>query len=231
MRIENPEISRNELEIGLDAISEPAAALETLLRLSEEQVESKGLLIENLDTDDFALGCDALNFWRIAMRWDSELCEEVYDRFRTELMEYVCERRGYDIDDFELALEATRGRVRIPFGKHPIDWAYQRNNELPVELLSENLANRPRLATIAGIAVYVNKTRHKSYILLPVEKIRQTLACRKVAITGAIKVLLDNGFIEAANTKYGQGKARRFFLRAEEGVHFRFAQRLPNQPR
>lgn len=209
------------------------AVLELLIDASDDQVADKEQERPGIDVEDFMLSCDALNCWRVLRRFELELGVDDTPSIFNQLKGEICRVREYDPDEFDLALAATEQRVRLPFGMEPLAVAHHRAISQPLLLLDEALQHRRLLAQIAGVAFQLHKLEcHRGrYILLPVEKLRQLFGCRKVAITGALKLLVDYGMLEVVRRSTGQGRATRFEWVGEQGVHFDVQQPLPRRPR
>ncbi len=118
--------------------------------------KSAGLVARSPDAEareDFVLSTDALNYWRIAWRcaveWETRGLDE---RLAREIQATVCKARGYDLDDLDSALQATKGRARLPFGWSALDLAWRLTQREPIQLLDPSLTGRRVPTAIAGIA-------------------------------------------------------------------------------
>ena len=78
--------------------------------------------------EDLLLSTDALNFhrieWRLREEWDAWEDEDSKRMARVKVK--LCKGRGYEPDEFEAALVATKKRPRLPFGWTALDFASHR---------------------------------------------------------------------------------------------------------
>jgi hypothetical protein len=132
----------------------------------------------------------------------------------------LCAARGYDPDDFESALEATRGRVRLPFGWTALDVAWRHSQREPIRLLDAALAGKRVPTSIAGIARQLQFLRKDEPILLPIDQIRALLEQRKIVVSGAVQRLVEARLLDYADRNYHTGKARDFHFTDIEGQHY-----------
>jgi hypothetical protein len=193
---------------------------------SDRQVEDKGLKEEGL-TDEFRMACDALNCWRMYLRFVEETGQEQLDAEAQQIFRDLCrrvaKRRKYPEDDFQSALGATHDRTRLPWGFNSLRLAYGRTQRNPIRLLHPDLANAPLPTTIAGIAYELTQMqRGSSPLLLPVDNLRTLLAQRKLVVGGAILRLIQSGILEQTSKRHGTGRAREFRFRGELGKDFVF---------
>lgn len=197
-----------------------------VLHESDRQVTQKGLS-DRAQSDEFQMGCDALNAWRILLRLIEDRGQNSADSttqaaFR-DLCRLLSEKRGYEWDDFESALNATYERTRLPWGYTSLRLAFQRAKRYPIRLLHPDLTDAPLPTLIAGIAYHLGETqRQPGPILLPVDKVRALLAQRKLVVGGAILRLIQARILEQTSQGYGRGRAREFKFRGREGIDFEF---------
>lgn len=193
---------------------------------SDRQVKEKELK-EADAVDEFRMACDALNSWRMNLRFIEELGQERLDEETAKIFHDMCRRvakkRGYTDDDFQSALLATCERTRLPWGYNSLRLAYGRAQRNPIRLLDPALADSPLVTTIAGIALYLHQMqREGDEILLPVDSVRSLLNQRKLVVGGAIMRLMHSGLIEKTSKRYGTGRAREFKFRGIEGQDYVF---------
>ncbi|MGE3241372.1 MAG: hypothetical protein AB7G28_07875 [Pirellulales bacterium] len=198
-----------------------------ILRESDSQLREKSELGEEFDRDDYHISCDALNLWRINWRCREEWGDEVAAALHPELAAGICRHRNYNEEEFDLVLEATRERVRAPYGLPPLETALRAMRRLPIRLLAEELQNKQLLADIAGLALQLHHLQYRSYIMLPIESLRLIFGVRKVAITGAIRLLILNGLLEDTGAKFGTRRARQFRWTGEAGLHYEYVKPKP----
>ena len=181
--------------------------------------------------DEFAISSDALNYWRVAWRCAAEWATPGLDEaIAREVKGGICSARGYDPDDFDSALHATKGRARLPFGWTALDLAWQMTSRDPLRLLDPNLANRRVPTAIAGIAYHLQLLQGEESILLPIDQLRALLEQRKIVISGAVQRLVEAGLLEFTDKNYHTGKAREFRFKGVEGEHFeKIKQAMPRK--
>ena len=202
---------------------------------SDRQVADKKLKDDEL-VDEFRMACDALGCWRMSLRFaeeigQGEISQEMGDLFR-ELCRRVSAARGYAVDDFDSALQATRDRVKLPWGFTSLRLAYNRTRRNPIRLLKPELAEAPLPTLIAGIAYELDQIRRAADpLLLPVDNLRALLEQRKLVVGGAISRLIEAGIVEPITKRYGTGRAREFRFKAKEGVDFVLAHEEPAEHR
>jgi hypothetical protein len=197
-----------------------------IIRESDRQVAEKELY-EAAMIDEFRMACDALNAWRMFLRFVEELGQEKLDaasqRVFRELCRLVAKKRQYEQDDFQSALDATFDRTRLPWGYTSLRLAYRRAKQHPIRLLHPDLADAPLPTLIAGIAYHLVQTqRRPGPVLLPVDKLRALLSQRKLVVCGAILRLIQAKLLEQTSQRYGIGRAREFKFQGCQGKDFEF---------
>ncbi len=191
-----------------------------IVKASNAQVAAKTLPDDDA-VDDFRLSTDALNYHRVEWRLREELGEippKLIENVRTKL----CRKRGYEIEEFDAALIATRGRPRLPFGWTSMDLAQRRLTARPIRLLNAELEASRYAKGIVGLALYLQEIQKEEAILLPVEQVREILTAKKVVIAGTITKLVELGVLEMTNAEYNTGRAREFRFRGVEGKDYMF---------
>src|SRR5262249_29312354 len=145
---------------------------------------------------EFQLGTDALNYWRLRWRCGEEWGTFGFgEPFEEKVRAKLCAKRSYDPDEFASALEATKGRARLPFGWTALDFALHRAKSAPIRLLSPELKGRvPTL--IANIAFQLQEIQQAKSILLPIDQLRIVLGLRKLVVSGTVLRLIQAGIIE-----------------------------------
>lgn len=198
----------------------PAEFAAAVVAASDRQVEMKGIE-DPVGRDEFGISSDALNFHRIAWRCAEEWGAQGFDiRLGRQVKAEICRLRGFDPDDFESALLATKGRARLPFGWTALDLARFRARQEPIRLLDGELAHS-RLATeIAAIALQLQRLQKEKPILLPIDQLRELFSQRKVVVSGAVLRLVEAGMLKVIDGKYHTGKAREFFFSGVEHEHY-----------
>ena len=197
----------------------PADLAGAVIAASDRQVEVKGIE-DPVGRDEFGISSDALNFHRIVWRCTEELGQEFDARVGRQIKAEICRLRGYDPDDFESALLATKGRARLPFGWTALELARFRARQEPIRLLDGELAHS-RLATeIAAIALQLQRLQKDKPILLPIDQLREMFSQRKVVVSGAVLRLIEAGILKVVDGKYHTGKAREFFFSGVEHEHY-----------
>src|SRR3954469_10948923 len=89
----------------------------------------------------FLISTDALNYWRIVWRCSTEWgMRGLNEALAAEIRSAVCASRGYEEDDFDSAIQATRGRARLPFGWTALDLSWKLSQNEPIRLLDPQLA-------------------------------------------------------------------------------------------
>ncbi len=219
------EIRHLDLGSGLLA-TKPADLVEVILKATDKQVGEKGIA-DAAAREDFVLSTDALNYWRIAWRcaveWETRGLDE---RLAREIKGGVCKARGYDLDDLDSALQATKGRARLPFGWSALDLAWRLTQREPIQLLDPSLSGRRVPTVIAGIAYHLQLLQGKEPILLPIDQLRTLLKQRKIVISGAVQRLVEGKLIDYADKSYHTGKAREFrFVGVEDQQYEKLRQK------
>ena len=201
-------------------IDTPEGLAGVALAASDQQVIVKGI-DDPVGRDEFGVSSDALNYHRIVWRCQEEWGADGFDaRLGRQVKAEICKLRGYDPDDFESALLATKNRARLPFGWTALDMARFRARREPIRLLDGELAHS-RLATeIAGIALQLQKLQKDKPILLPIDQLREMFNQRKVVVSGAVLRLVEAGLLLIGDGKYHTGKAREFFFSGVEHQHY-----------
>lgn len=138
------------------------------------------------------------------------------------MREIICEKRGYDLDDFDSALQAVASRVRLPYGWSAIDFAFRQAQKEPIRLLQPELAGKKLPTTIANIAYRLSLIQDKDPILLPIDQLRSFLQQRKIVVSGAVQRLLEAGVLGYQDKFYRTGKAREFRFTGKSGEHFEY---------
>lgn len=177
------------------------------------------------DQAEFRIACDAFNFWRIMLR----LCQDnglatIEHPFLDQIIGHICADRQYDPDDFASALEATKHRVRHPYGLQPLEVALERARTHPIKLIDESISRSRACSEIAAIAWQLQKSEGDRPIFLPIEQLRRILRLRKLVVSGAVRRLMKCGILESINSAYSRGKAREFRFVGRQGIDFE----LPN---
>lgn len=209
------------IDLGSGLLAErPSDVVRIILRATEKQVVEKAIADPEA-REEFTISSDALNFWRVAWRCAAEWATPALDEaIAREIKVGICLDRGYEPDDFDSALHATKGRARLPFGWTALDLAWRMTRGEPLRLLSPELANRRVPTAIASIAWHLQSLQGDAPILLPIDQLRALLEQRKIVISGAVQRLVEAGLLEFADKNYHTGKAREFRFKGVEGEHF-----------
>jgi hypothetical protein len=191
-----------------------------ILTSSNKQVAEKA--IDDAEgRADFLISTDALNFWRIAWRCSVEWGAPVAAGPTGEVIKKaICVARSYDTDDFDSAIEATKGRARLPFGWTALDLAWKLSQKEPIRLLDPQLAGKRVPTVIAGIARQLQILQGAETILLPIDQLRGMLEQRKIVVSGAVQRLVEAKLLDYADKTYHTGKAREFRFVGVESEHF-----------
>lgn len=215
----DPRVKPLELGSGLVA-TKPSELIDAILKSTDKQVAEK----EIADADareDFVLSTDALNYWRIAWRCSVEWGTSGLDEsLASEIKNGVCSARGYEVDDFDSAIQATKGRVRLPFGWSALDLAWMFTQREPLQLLDPTLTGRRVPTIIAGIAYHLQVLQDRDPILLPIDQLRLLLKQRKIVVSGAVQRLVEAKILDYADKNYHTGKAREFHFVGVEGENY-----------
>jgi hypothetical protein len=155
--------------------------------------------------------------WRCSVEWGTPVATESVG---AAIKDAICVARGYDADDFDSAIEGTKGRARIPFGWTAIDLAWKLVQKEPIKLLDHQLAGKRIPTTIAGIARQLQLLQGTEPILLPIDHLRGMLEQRKIVVSGAVQRLVEAKLLDYADKTYHTGKAREFRFVGIEGEHF-----------
>jgi hypothetical protein len=191
---------------------------ELVLNEATYQVEAKKIDNED-DRSEFMLGCVALIYLRLWLRFSEDLDSEnpvpdVFDLLRLT----ICKKCGYSAEEFNLAIVAVNDRVRLPYGYLPLQLAHLRSTKRPIRLLKEGLGE---LTTqIASIALQLQRQQRNEPIMLPVEKIRQLLGLRKLVVSGALTQLIEAGLLQPTDGTWHTGKAREFRFAGKENEDY-----------
>lgn len=217
------------ITLGEVVATTPEALAAVILAESDKQVEAKALVDPDVRTE-FALSCDALNYtrvaWRCAVEWGTRRLDEAIDQ-RVRVL--ICAKRGYDLDDFDSARQATSRRVRLPYGWSAIDFALRQANENPIRLLHADLAGKKLPTTIANIAYRLSLIQDRDPILLPIDQLRSFLHQRKIVVSGAVQRLVEAGVLGFQDKNYRTGKAREFRFTGKSSEHFEL-EKPPEDP-
>ncbi|WP_165063905.1 hypothetical protein [Paludisphaera rhizosphaerae] len=209
------------IDLGAGVVaSSPNDLAAVILAASDKQTAEKS--IEDAEgRADFLISTDALNYWRVAWRCSAEWDMKALDvALAAEIRAAVCASRGYDEDDFDSAIQATRGRARLPFGWSALDLAWRLSQNEPIRLLDPQLAGKRVPTAIAGVARQLQILQGAEPILLPIDQLRGMLEQRKIVVSGAVQRLAEAGLLEYADKSYHTGKAREFRFVGVEGEHY-----------
>ena len=182
---------------------------------------------------DFRLSTDALNFHRVEWRLREELGDVSPTLIRNVRMK-LCRKRGYEAEEFDAALTATRERPRLPYGWTAMNLAQRRLEARPIRLLNADLETSRYAKGIVGLALYLQEYQKEQPILLPVEQVREWLAAKKIVVAGTIKNLVELGLLEMTKAEYNTGSAREFMFRGEKGKDYELVslgQKIEKKPR
>jgi|GEM_PF-2614507 len=200
-----------------------------LVKATNAQIKEKSLPDEEARAD-FRLSTDALNYHRIEWRLREELGSaplSVMENVRKKL----CAKRGYEREEFDAALIATKDRPRLPYGWTAMDVAQRRLAAKPIRLLNPELEASRYAKGIVGLALYLQEIQKDEPILLPVEQVRTWLAAKKVVVAGTITKLVQLGILEMTKPEYNTGSAREFRFRGVEGKDYVFDEGVPKGAR
>lgn len=170
---------------------------------------------------DFQISCDSLNANRVDMRLlEEEWSEEQRNAVLGAMIEYICAKRGYDVDDFRAGMAATRKRARFPFGVRPLTMALERAMMNPICLKDPRLVKAKTAQQIASLAYHLQQIVGDNPIMLPVNSVRKLFSLRKVVVSGTIQLLMLSGVLECTDPNYHTGRARHFRFVGLRGVHY-----------
>jgi len=202
---------------------------ELVLNESDAQVMNKNFPTPDA-REEYQVGCDALLLWRMKKRFDEEVLDpqDSLDAFG-EIRDLICVKRGYDADDFSSALSATLSRVRFPYGISPMELAWIRTLERPMQLVHPELRGTRVPQLVAGIAYELQRQQDDEPILLPIEGLRVFVGARKLIISGVVVRLQTHGLLECTDSSYRIGKARKYRFIGKENTHFTFSENLESQ--
>lgn len=203
-------------------VSDIPELAQSVVIASDTQVE-KTRLANDEEAEDFQLSCDALNYWRALLRLQEESPDMDVDSASAHLRDLICQERGYDIEELDLALEATSRRARSPLGLDPLKLAFTRATQRPIRLLDQELASSEVATTIAGVARQLQIDRGAdAVILLPVDQIRSLIQRRKIVVSGALLKLVDRGVLRYVNERYHTRRAREYRFVGVYGTDYVF---------
>ena len=214
-----------ELSLGVTAggVSDLVSAV---LEESDRQVTEKNFQ-EAPQNDEFRMACDALNCWRMNLRFVEETQQDTLDEETVQIFRELCRRvaktRKYSDDDFQSALLATHERTRLPWGFNSLRLAHGKALRNPMRLLHPDLDGAPLPTLLAGIAHELTQMQRRSDpILMPVDSLRALLAQRKLVVGGALMRLINAGLLEQTSKRHGTGRAREFKWKGIVGKDFVF---------
>jgi hypothetical protein len=171
---------------------------------------------------EYRFSCDCLNANRMVLRlleegWDADQRDFIV----TAMIQHICTKRGYDVEDFRAGMEATRKRARFPFGLRPLTMARERALKKPIQLKDPSLEKAKTAHLIANLAYHLQKiVGENNPIMLPVEEVRKLFGLRKLVVSGTIRLLMFAGVLECTNPLYHTGRARQFRFVGLRGVHY-----------
>ena len=204
-----------------DASARKSSHLADVIASATDEQTAKKDLKSVEAVSDFRLSSDALNFhrveWRLREEW-GEVDATLMERLKARL----CRRRGYEPEEFEAAIIATRKRPRLPFGWTAMDLAQRRSQTLPIRLLDGSLEASRYAKGIIGLAIHLQKIQGDEPILLPVEQVREILKAKKVVVAGTITKLVEMGLLEMTKETYNTGSAREFLFKGIKGKDYVF---------
>jgi hypothetical protein len=216
------DIPMQPIALGDVVADSPKALAELILADSNNQVEAKGLADADVRSE-FLLSCDALNYarvaWRCAVEWGHGT-RGLDDNIGQRIRELICDKRGYEGDDFDSARQAVSRRVRLPYGWSAIDYAHRLAQKEPIRLLQPDLAGKKLPTLIANIAYQLSLIQDKDPILLPIDQLRAFLQQRKIVVSGVVQRLVEAGVLRFQDRNYRTGKAREFRFVGQPGEHF-----------
>lgn len=195
------------------------------VKATNAQIKEKTLPDEEA-VADFRLSTDALNYHRIEWRLREELGSTPLPVMKN-VKKKLCVRRGYEPEEFDAALIATKDRPRLPYGWTAMDAAQRRLAAKPIRLLNPELEASRYAKGIVGLALYLQEIQKDEPILLPVEQVRAWLAAKKVVVAGTIAKLAQLGILEMTKREYNTGSAREFLFRGVEGKDYVFDEGSP----
>lgn len=213
--------------IMLDSDREPVSTTNELAAVITNATNSQMEEVSIQGRDEraeFRLATDALNYhrveWRLREEWgdvDPGLLEKIKAK--------IASKRGYDPEELDAALIATRTRPRLPYGWNTMDLAVRRLETKPIRLLNEDLEASRYAKGILSLAIHLQELQKEQPILLPVEQVREILAAKKVVIAGTITKLVEMGLLEMTKATYNTGSAREFLCKGVEGKDYVFVQK------
>lgn len=199
--------------------------LEAEAQLKAKIKEAKSRNLTSFDNPDvvfeFLMSCIALTFVRIRWRYQAEFGARNFEEVAgARVREIICEKQGYDLDDFDSAIQAVAPRARMPYGWTAFEYASRQAATEPIRLLQPQLAGKKLPTTIANLAYQLSLIQGKDPILLPIDQLRAFLQQRKLVVSGAVQRLVEAGVIEYQDKFYRTGKAREFRFAGKVGEHF-----------
>lgn len=190
--------------------------------LTASDAQTAGKPIEDPEgAADFRLSTDALNYHRVAWRLREEwgqVDEADLERLKTR----ICQARGYEREEFDAALIATRSRPRLPYGWTAMDLAARRLHTRPIRLMNEDLDASRYAKGVIGLAIHLQELQKEEPILLPVDQVRAILAAKKVVVAGTITKLVESGMLRMTKATYNTGSAREYLFKGVEGKDYVF---------
>jgi hypothetical protein len=200
-----------------------------LIKATNTQIKEK-TLPDDEAVADFRLSTDALNYHRIEWRLREELGGDPLSVLEN-VKKKLCAKRGYEREEFDAALIATKERPRLPYGWTAMDVAQRRLAAKPIRLLNAELEASRYAKGIIGLALYLQEIQKDEPILLPVEQVREWLVAKKVVVAGTITRLVQLGILEMTKPEYHTGSAREFRFRGVEGKDYVFDENVPKGAR
>tara|TARA_R110002111_G_scaffold107056_2_gene165493 strand:+ start:75937 stop:76626 length:690 start_codon:yes stop_codon:yes gene_type:complete len=194
-----------------------------IIEESQKHIERLSLTDEDKRMD-FQISCDGLNLWRLLKRLKEESSSFPIEEIKKKLLELICQKRNYEIDEFLSAIVATKDRPRSALGLGPLEEAFLRSQKSGFKLIVPGLIESKISNDIAAIAYELQKDLGRSNILLPIEQLRVILGRRKVVVSGTVKRLVDAGVVEMVNEKYHTKRAREFRFSGIKDTHYKVGQ-------
>ena len=209
------------IDFGGGVIAASPDALASIIMVSTDKQVAEKAIEDAEGRADFLISTDALNYWRMVWRCSVEWGTAVAaSDIGAAIKAALCVARGYDADDFDSAIEATKGRARLPFGWSALDLAWRLAQQEPIRLMDPGLSGKRVPTAIAGIARQLQLLQGAEPILLPIDQLRAILEQRKIVVSGAVQRLVDAKLLDYADKTYHTGKAREFRFVGIEGEHF-----------
>lgn len=209
------------IRLSPEAEAKTASDLATLVMAATDGQVAEKKLNTPENQADFLISTDALNYHRVEWRCREEW-GEVTDLFRDRIAVLICKTRGYEFEEFDAALVATKHRPRLPFGWTALHLAIHRLRTRPVRFLSKEIESSRYLKGVLSLAVHLQTIQKDEPILLPVEQVREILKAKKVVIAGTLTKLVEMGLLEMTKAAYNTGSAREFRFKGVEGQDYVF---------